>query len=101
MKIIIIGCGKIGTTILSSLVAEGHDIVAVDSDNEVLSEIINIYDVMGVCGNGIDSDILNEAGASKAEMFVAATGSDEFNVLSCFLAKKLGAKKHNCTYKVS
>ncbi len=92
MKIIIIGCGKIGTTILSSLVAEGHDIVAVDSDNEVLSEIINIYDVMGVCGNGIDSDILNEAGASKAEMFVAATGSDEFNVLSCFLAKKLGAK---------
>ena len=92
MKIIIVGCGKIGTTILSSLLSEGHDIVAVDSDPEVISEISNIYDSMCVCGNGTDCDTLAEAGVEDAELFVAATGSDEFNMLSCFLAKRMGAK---------
>ena len=92
MKIIISGCGKIGGTILAILVSEGHDIVAIDSDSAVLTEITNIYDVMGVCGNGADSDILTEAGVAGAEMFVAATGSDEMNMLSCFLARRLGAK---------
>ncbi len=92
MKIIIVGCGKIGTTIIENLVAEGHDIVAVDCNNETLSEITNVYDVMSICGNGTDSDILLEADVSNAEMFVAVTSSDELNMLSCFIAKKLGAK---------
>ena len=92
MNIIIVGCGKIGTTILSSLLAEGHDIVAVDSNPDVISEISNIYDSMYVCGSGTDCDTLKEAGVEKAELFVAATGSDELNMLSCFIAKKMGAK---------
>jgi len=92
MKIIIVGCGKIGTTILSSLLSEGHDIVAVDSDPGIISEISNIYDSMCVCGNGVDCDTLAEAGVEDAELFVAATGSDEFNMLSCFMAKRMGAK---------
>ncbi len=92
MKIIINGCGKIGKTILASLVAEGHDVVAIDKDPQVLENITNIYDAMGVCGNGTDSDVLLEAGVESADLVVAVTGSDEFNMLSCFLAKKLGAK---------
>lgn len=92
MNIIIAGCGKIGTTILSSLLSEGHDIVAVDSDPEVISEISNIYDSMCVCGSGTDCDTLSEAGVERAELFVAATGSDELNMLSCFIARKMGAK---------
>ncbi|MBR6564615.1 MAG: Trk system potassium transporter TrkA [Clostridia bacterium] len=92
MKIIINGCGKIGKVILASLVAEGHDVVAIDKDPQVLDDITNVYDVMGVCGNGTDSDILLEAGVDSVELLVAVTGSDEFNMLSCFLAKKLGAK---------
>lgn len=92
MKIIVNGCGKIGKTIIASLVAEGHDVVAVDNDQNVLSTIVDIYDVMGVCGNGADSDTLKEAGVDDAELFVAVTGSDELNMLSCFLAKRLGAK---------
>ncbi len=91
MKIIIVGCGKIGTTILSSLVSEGHDVVAVDDDPNTISEIANIYDAMCVCGNGADSDTLTEAGVSKAELFVAVTGSDELNMLSCFIARCMGA----------
>ncbi|MBE6793003.1 MAG: Trk system potassium transporter TrkA, partial [Ruminococcaceae bacterium] len=61
-------------------------------DRDVLAEVTNIYDVMGVCGNGADSDALKEAGVADAELFIAVTGSDELNMLSCFLAKRLGAK---------
>lgn len=92
MKIIINGCGKIGKFILASLVAEGHDVVAIDNNPQALTDITNIYDVMGVCGNGADSDVLLEAGVEDAELMVSVTGSDELNMLSCFLAKKLGAK---------
>ncbi len=92
MKIIIAGCGKIGTTIVESLVSEGHDVVAIDNDAAVVEQLTNIYDVMGLCGNGVDSDILEEAGIKDAELFISVAGSDEFNMLSCFLARKLGAK---------
>ena len=92
MKILIVGCGKIGSTLLSSFVSEGHDVVAIDTLPEVITELTNIYDVMGICGNGVDSDILAEAGVKNADLFIAVTASDEFNMLSCFLAKKMGAK---------
>ena len=88
MKIIISGCGKIGGTILASLVSEGHDIVAIDSDSAVLTEITNIHDVMGVCGNGADSDILTEAGVAGAEMF----GRDEYAEL--FPCQTARGKEH-------
>lgn len=89
MKIVVFGCGKIGTTIMSCLSGEGHDIVAIDRDPKVMEDITNKYDVMGFCGNGIDSETLNEA---NAELFIAATDSDELNMLSCFLARKMGSK---------
>ena len=93
MKIIVIGCGKIGTNILSSLINEGHELTVVDKDASVLSGIANIYDVMSVCGSGTDCEILEEADVSKADIVVATTNSDEFNMLSCFLAKRMGAKE--------
>ena len=92
MKIIVVGCGKIGTHAIKSLVIEGHDIVAVDSNPDIITEITNNYDVMGVCGNCVDSETLLEAGADNADIFISMTGSDEYNMLTCFLAKKLGAK---------
>ncbi len=92
MRIIVVGCGKIGISILSSLVGEGNDVVAIDASPKVIEEIGNIYDVMCVCGSGTDCETLSEAGADKAELFVAVTGSDEFNMLSCFLAARMGAK---------
>ena len=55
MKIIVVGCGKIGTTIVSSLVKEGHDVVAIDKSDTTIAEMNNVYDVMGVCGSGTDS----------------------------------------------
>ncbi len=93
MKIIVVGCGKIGTTIIASLVEEGHDVTAVESNPVLLDEITNIYDVMGVCGNGVDCETLAEAGVDKADLVVAVTGSDEQNMLGCFMARRMGAKE--------
>lgn len=93
MKIIVVGCGKIGRTILEGLVAEGHDLVAVDSDPDVINSITNISDVIGVCGNGADCLVLREAGIESADMFIASSGSDELNMLSCFIAGKMGNVK--------
>lgn len=92
MKIIIVGCGKIGTSIIESLVGEGSDVVAVDSSPAVIDEIGNIYDVMCVCGNGADTETLKEAGVAKCDLFVAVTNSDELNMLACFVAERMGAK---------
>lgn len=92
MKIIVVGCGKIGRTIIETLSAEGHDVTAIDNKEDVLNEITNTYDVMGVCGNVIDSETLEEASVKNTDMFIAMTGSDEFNMLSCFLAKRMGAQ---------
>lgn len=92
MTIIIAGCGKIGRTILVSLLQEGHDIIAIDPDAEVCEEISGKFDAICVCGSSIDCDVLTEAGVDKADIVVAATDSDETNMLSCFLAKRMGAK---------
>ena len=91
MRIIIAGCGKIGSNVLNSLTSEGHDVIALDADSSVIEEITNIYDVMAICGNCADCETLEEAGVDKAELFLAVTGSDELNMLSCFIAKKMGA----------
>ncbi|MBR5279569.1 MAG: Trk system potassium transporter TrkA [Clostridia bacterium] len=92
MRVIVVGLGKIGTTIVGSLVSEGHDVVAVDRDAKAVAEITNEYDVMAVCGNGADVEPLVEAGVAKTELLIAVTESDEMNMLSCFMAKKLGAR---------
>lgn len=92
MNIIVVGCGKIGLVTVSNLVAEGHDVTVIDTDNKTVNDAVNIYDVMGVCGNGADSDTLLEAGITDTDIFIAVTGSDELNMLSCFFAKKMGAK---------
>lgn len=92
MNIIVNGCGKVGKTIVASLVLEGHNVVVIDNNPDVLTQITNIYDVMGVCGNGTDCDILAEAGAHNAQLIVSVTGSDELNMLTCFLAKRMGTQ---------
>ena len=90
MKIIIVGGGKIGATLIQNLEAEGHYITFVDSDQKVVDEISNIYDVMCVCGNAVDNETLNEAQVSSADLLIAVTDSDEINMLICFIAKKDG-----------
>ncbi len=91
MKIIVAGCGKIGITLIENFVNEGHEVVALDSNPDAITDITNVYDAMGVCGSATDCDTLAEAGVDKADVYVAATDADELNMLSCFLAKRMGA----------
>ncbi len=92
MKIIVTGCGKTGVAAIESLVSEGHDVIAIDNRLEAIEEIRDIYDIMCLCSNGADYNTLTEAGIEEADMFIAVTGSDELNMLSCIIAKKMGAK---------
>ncbi|MBE6770129.1 MAG: Trk system potassium transporter TrkA [Ruminococcaceae bacterium] len=92
MKIVVSGCGKIGFEIIKNLVNEGHDVIAVDNNPAAIEEITNVCDVMGVTGNSADCETLAEAGIADTQLFVAVTGSDEMNMLSCYIAKRMGAE---------
>ena len=91
MNVIVAGCGKVGLTVAAGLVEEGHSVTLIDDDMQILSESTNIYDAMGVCGNCTDCTVLQDAGVENAQLVIAATASDEMNMLCCYLAKKLGA----------
>lgn len=92
MKVVVIGCGKIGKSIIEHTVQEGHEVVVVDNNADNIELMINQFDVMGICGNGASYDILKDAGVDKQTLVIAATSSDETNILSCLVSKKLGAK---------
>lgn len=93
MKIVIVGDGKVGFTLSQQLSKEGHDIVIIDNKQTVLEKSSDLLDVMGVQGNGANYSVQIQAGVPDADLLIAATSSDEINILSCFLAKKLGAAK--------
>ena len=92
MRIVIVGVGKMGRAILSHVCHENHEVIIIDNTSSVVEDIINNYDVMGICGNGISYDVLKTAGLDRTDFFIALTQSDEANMLSCLLARKLGAK---------
>lgn len=92
MKIVIIGLGTIGTTILKSLSVEDHTITIIDENKELVEDTIERYDVFGVVGNGACMDIQSEADVEDADLVIALTKNDELNVFACLVAKRLGVK---------
>jgi len=93
MKIVIVGAGKVGTTLCDQLSNEGHDVVIIDYDSEKLSAINNRLDVMSIEGSGALISVQQEAEVGKADLFISCASTDETNMLCCVIAKKLGAKK--------
>ena len=90
MNIIIVGCGKVGSTLAGQLAQEGHNISIIDTNNKVIEEFSNSYDTIGITGNGASYSVLNAAGVEKAHLLIAVTGSDELNLLCCLIARKAG-----------
>lgn len=90
MRIIIVGCGKVGATITEQLSMEGHDIAVIDTNSDVIHDVTNNYDVMGVVGNGGSYSVQKEAGIEETDLLIAVTHSDELNLLCCLIAKKAG-----------
>lgn len=90
MKIIIVGCGKVGTSLAERLSVEDHDLVMVDLSAKKVEEASNRFDALGIVGNGASFNIQQEAGVENADLFIAVTGEDELNLLCCLMAKKSG-----------
>ena len=90
LSVVIVGCGKVGHTLTEQLIQEGHDITIVDTNDRVIRDATEIFDVMGICGNGASLSVLEEAGIAQADLIIAVTGSDELNLLCCTIAKKVG-----------
>ena len=93
MNIIINGAGKIGRAVAEHLSGEGHNITVIDTNPKVVEEVVNDYDVRGIFGNGAVLSVLKEADADKADLLISVTPSDELNVMSCLVAKKMGTKQ--------
>ena len=93
MKIIVIGAGKVGSTLAARLVKEGHEVIVMDTNQERLDELQNRIDIMTLCGNGASKEYLEEAEVDECDLVIAATSADEVNILSCFIARQIGASK--------
>ena len=93
MKIIIIGCGKVGRTLTEQLATEAHNITVIDTNPKKIQEVTEDLDVLGITGNGASISTLQEAGVEQADILISVTGSDELNLLCCLIAKK-NAKCH-------
>lgn len=92
MKILIVGCGKVGRNIAEELANEDHDIVLVDSDSSVVQDLSTSLDVLGVIGDGASLSTLKEAGIDSCDVLLAITSSDEINMLCCLFARKANPK---------
>ena len=93
MNLLIIGAGKVGSTLVQNFLNENHDIVVIDTDVSRVNDVVNRYDVQGIVGSGLTREVLVDAGAKTADFIIACTPRDEVNILCCVLAKKLGTKK--------
>ncbi len=90
LKIIIVGCGKVGATLVERLSKENHDITVIDINPQVVQKMSSNYDVMGIPGNGASYSVQIDAGIENADLIIAVTASDELNLLCCTIAKKVG-----------
>ena len=93
LSIIIVGCGKVGITLVEQLSREGHDITVIDKNRALVQDISDIYDVMYVVGNGASYSVQKEAGIENTDLIIAVTESDELNLLCCTVAKRVA----NCS----
>jgi len=91
MNIIIAGCGKVGEKLAERLsVEQEHNITVIDIRSDLVGDIVNQYDAMGIVGSCVSAETLKEAGVKDAHLLIAVTGSDELNLMTCLLAKKTG-----------
>lgn len=90
LNIIIVGCGKVGRTLIAQLSKEGNDITIIDENAQKISDVTNEYDIMGIVGNGASYSLQKEAGIDDTDLLIAVTDSDELNLLCCTIATRIG-----------
>lgn len=93
MKIVIVGDGKVGSTLAEQLCREGHDITIIDRSDAPLQQTSEALDILCIEGNGATTATQLEAGVDTSDLLIAVTASDELNLLCCLVGKKIGAKQ--------
>ena len=88
MYIIIMGGGRVGLALANLLIEDGYDITLIENDESLCADVAAELDALVICGSGTSSKLLEEANIEDADYFIATTGSDESNLLSCILVKK-------------
>jgi trk system potassium uptake protein TrkA len=87
------GGGRVGLNLASFLIADGHDVTLIENDENLCTNAAAELDALVICGNGTDTKTLEEANVSSADVFVAATGNDEANLLACILVREFNIPK--------
>ena len=88
MYIVILGGGRVGLSLADRLIIHGYDVTIIESNEDLCDQATEELDAMIICGNGTDTKTLEEANIEEADVFVATTGNDESNLLSCILVKE-------------
>ena len=92
MNILIVGAGKVGSTLADYLSRENHNVTIIDNDDEAIHRASDTLDVMCIKGPGAAPSVLREGGAGEADLVLATTNMDEVNMLCALTSKRLGAK---------
>ena len=97
MKVVIMGCGRVGAEMAGILDREGHQVTVLDIDPDSFSQLPADFHGSVVVGNGIDQDVLGRVGVADADAFVAVTPGDNRNVMASQMAKHIfGVRKVVC-----
>ena len=88
MYVIIMGGGRVGLSLANLLIEEGYDITLIESDESLCADVAAELDALVIHGNGTSSKLLEETNIEDADFFIATTGNDEANLLSCILVRK-------------
>ena len=88
MYVIIMGLGRVGLSLANLLIDDGYDLTLIDDNESLCNEAAAELDALVICGNGTNSKLLEETNIEDADFFIATTGNDEANLLSCILVRK-------------
>ncbi|QBD79210.1 TrkA family potassium uptake protein [Ktedonosporobacter rubrisoli] len=89
MKVVILGCGRVGATLATQLDKAGHSVSVVDSSNDAFQRLDPEFGGMKILGNGIEQHVLKRAGILEADAFVAVTNGDNRNIMASQIAKEI------------
>lgn len=89
MNIVIMGCGKVGLELASTLTGDGHSVAVIDKQQKALDQVSEELDVLTILGDGADTEVLRQAGIEEADIFIAVSPSDELNMLVCLVVGQI------------
>ena len=93
MRVVIVGAGEVGFNTASMLSGEGHDVVLIEQNEALVERATEQLDALTIQGNGASPRLLAEAGVERSDLLIAATNSDEVNIIACLTAKAQGVPR--------